>query len=167
MRNPMQVMTFYYPLGPLINSNRSALAESTAARLEGEGGSLGKIPYDVFFEIGVASECFIVSHCHGICKWITNDDYLFLPPGDCSVEQISLEHHKVCFDEGNNDQGVFTALALVDADGISKCDICQITALEFSRNSIKICDKRIIRFCINVFDPSNIPIKEIFVVVIP
>ena len=50
---------------------------------------------------------------------LTNDNADFLGTGDGGVDEVALEHDVVGEVDGDNDDGIFAALALVDGRGVS------------------------------------------------
>ena len=51
--------------------------------------------------------------------FLTDDNADFLGTGDGGVDEVALEHDVVGEVDGDNDDGIFAALALVDGRGVS------------------------------------------------
>ena len=62
---------------------------------------------------------------------LTDDNADFLGTGDGGVDEVALEHDVVCEVDGDNDDGIFTALALVDGRGIGEAELIELRGLVF------------------------------------
>ena len=62
---------------------------------------------------------------------LTDDNAYFLGTGDGGVDKVALEHDVVGEVEGDDDDGIFTALALVDSRGIGEAELIELCGLVF------------------------------------
>jgi len=62
---------------------------------------------------------------------LTDDNADFLGTGDGGVDEVALEHDIVGEVDGDDDDGIFTALALVDGRGIGETEFVELRGLVF------------------------------------
>ena len=60
-----------------------------------------------------------------------DEDDFALGPGNGRIEEVALEHDGVAVDQDHDDRVVFTALALVDGNGIGQGDFIDFLAFVF------------------------------------
>ena len=56
----------------------------------------------------------------GQCLGGADDDADFLGPGDTSINEVSLKHHEMGHQQGDDHHGIFRALRLVDGCGVGQ-----------------------------------------------
>ena len=103
----------------------------------------------------------------GIPKGTTlaDDDTDFLGTGDSSVDEIALEHDVVGEVNGDDDDGIFAALTLVDGRGIGKAELVKLCRFVFHLLTVEADGERAV-FHIDCVDESDVTVEHLLGVVV-
>ena len=96
---------------------------------------------------------------------LTDDNADFLGAGDGRVDEVALEHDVVGEVDGDDDDGIFTALALVDGRGIGKAELIEFCGLVFHCLAVEA-DGQCAVFHIDSGDESDVTVKYFLGVVV-
>jgi len=61
-----------------------------------------------------------VAHGHRVGGGFADEENFFLSTCDRGIDQVSLEHHEVRFEQRHDDDWIFAALRFMDADGVGE-----------------------------------------------
>lgn len=90
---------------------------------------------------------------------MTDKDHLFLCPGDAGVNQVALEHDGKRRDVRDNDLIILTSLRLMDADGVSQIQICELGGVDRDVAAVEA-DDDLILGGINAFDIADVAVEN-------
>ena len=97
--------------------------------------------------------------------FLTNDNADFLGTGDGGVDKVALEHDVVGEVDGDDDDGIFAALTLVDSRGIGEAEFVELRRLVFHSLAIEA-DGQCAVFHIDSGDESDVTVKYFLGVVV-
>ena len=97
--------------------------------------------------------------------FLTNDNADFLGTGDGGVDKVALEHDVVGEVDGDDDDGIFAALTLVDSRGIGEAEFVELRRLVFHSLAIEA-DGQCAVFHIDSGDESDVAVKHFLGVVL-
>ncbi len=81
---------------------------------------------------------FAVAHGHGVGGGFADEEDFFTASRDRSVDEVALQHHEMRLEQRHDDDGVFAALRLVDADGVGEAKIAEGPAIEDVRLAVEV-----------------------------
>ena len=96
---------------------------------------------------------------------LTNDNADFLGTGDGGVDKVALEHDVVGEVDGDDDDGIFAALALVDGRGIGETKLVEFRGLVFHCLAIEA-DGQCAILHVDSGDDSDVAVEHLFGVVV-
>lgn len=96
---------------------------------------------------------------------LTDDNTDFLGTGDGCVDKVTLEHDVVGEMDGDDDDGIFTALTLVDGRGIGEAELVELRRLVFHGLAV-VADGQCAVFHIDSGDESDVAVKHFLGVVV-
>ena len=96
---------------------------------------------------------------------LTDDNTDFLGTGDGGVDEVTLEHDVVGEVDGDDDDGIFTALALVDSRGIGEAELIELCGLVFHCLAVEA-DGQCAVLQIDSGDESDVAVEHLFGVVV-
>ena len=120
---------------------------------------------DLLAEVGGAEFRLGVAHGHGVGSGFADDENLFLSARDRGVDQVSLKHHEVRFEQRHDDDGVFRALAFVNADGVGEGEVAEGAAVEVVRLAVELRGQRA-GLGVDGGDGADVTVEEVAVVVV-
>ena len=97
--------------------------------------------------------------------FLPDDNADFLGAGDGCVDEVALEHDVVGEVDGDDDDGIFTALALVDGRGIGEAEFVEFRGLVFHCFSIET-DSQCAVLHIDSGDESDVAVEHFLGVVV-
>ena len=96
---------------------------------------------------------------------LTDDNADFLGTGDGGVDEVALEHDVVGEVDGDDDDGIFTALTLMDGRGVSKTKFVKFGRLVFHFLSVKA-DRQCAVLHVDGGDKSYVAVEHFLGVVV-
>ena len=116
-------------------------------------------------EGGVALGDFVVADGDVDGATGTDEDDELLGAGDGGVEEVALEHHVVLGGDGDDDAGVFGALAFVDTDGVGVDQFVCFEEVVDDGEAVHVDGDRLLDG-VEGGDTADVPIKDPFVIII-
>ena len=102
---------------------------------------------------------------HGVGFGLADDEDFFFAAGDAGVEEVTLEHHEVLLHDGEDDDGVFTALAFVDGDGVGEGHVVGVGLFKLLGFAVKF-GLELAGFRVGGGDETEVSVEKVFVVVV-
>lgn len=97
--------------------------------------------------------------------FLTNENADFLGTGDGGVDKVALEYDVVSEVDGDDDDGIFTALTLVDGSGIGEAEFVKLSGLVFHCLAIEA-DGQCAVFHVDSGDESYVTVEHFLGVVV-
>ena len=97
--------------------------------------------------------------------FLTDDNADFLGTGDGSVDKVALEHDVVGEVDGDDDDGIFASLTLVDGRGIGEAELIELCGLVFHCLAIEA-DGQCAVLHVDSGDDSDVAVKHFLGVVV-
>ena len=96
---------------------------------------------------------------------LTNDNADFFGTGDGGVDEVALEHDVGGEVDGDDDDGIFTALTLVDGRGIGEAELIKFSGLVFHCPAVEA-DGQCAVLHIDSGDESDVAVEHFLGVVV-
>jgi hypothetical protein len=96
---------------------------------------------------------------------LADDDTDFLGTGDSSVDKVALEHDVVGKVDGDDDDGIFAALTLVDGRGVGKAEFIKLCRFVFHLLTVEADGERTV-FHVDGGDESDVTVEHFLGVVV-